>query len=241
MSMRQIALDLALDAQPSFDNFESAGNEAALEAVLDWVQCVGQPNRAVAPVLYLWGEHGAGKTHLLRAASHALAQRACRFGWMSEKEPRPARRVRAVPEFQPDWDALILDDVDRYTGRQQHQAFNWFVNALTPQSGRVRPVLAAGTVPPADMALREDLRSRLAWGEVHPLYVLGENAVRQALQRRAKAKGLALGEDVLRYMLTRFTRDTGSLMQLLEHLDRYALQTQRPITVPLLKAMLSDE
>jgi DnaA family protein len=156
-------------------------------------------------------------------------------------EARPARRSRRMAEFQPDWDALILDDVDCYTAAQQHQAFNWFVNALTPLSGRARPVLAAGSLPPADLPLREDLRSRLAWGEVHPLHVLGESAVRQALQRRARAKGLTLSEDVLRYVLTRFSRDTGSLMQLLDHLDRYALQTQRAITVPLLKAMLSDE
>ena len=236
MSMRQIALDIGLEAQPGFDNFESAGNEAAVEAVLDWVQAVGQPNRAVAPVLYLWGESGAGKTHLLRAAAQSLRQRACSLGWMDER----AVRGKAA-EFQPTWDAIVLDNVDAYSAAQQHHAFNWFVNAFTPQSGRVRPVLAAGALPPADLRLREDLRSRLAWGEVHPLHALNETSVRQALQRRAKAKGLLLSEDVLRYMLTRFSRDTGSLMQLLDHLDRYALQTQRALTVPLLKAMLNDE
>jgi len=41
-------------------------------------------------------------------------------------------------------------------------------------------------------------------------------------------------------MLTRFSRDLGSLTQLLDQLDRYALQTQRAITIPMIKAMLED-
>ena len=240
MSMRQIALDIGLEAPPSFENFEAAGNEAAVEAVQAWVHAVGQPHRSMAPVLYLWGEEGAGKSHLLRAAAQALLRRTCRFGWMGAVTPGAPTPVDADMEFAADWDAIILDDVDLYEAEQQHQAFNWFVNAFTPQTGNVRPVLAAGLLPPTDLKLRDDLRSRLAWGDIYPVQVLGEASARQVLQRRAKAKGLTLNEDVLRYVLTRFSRDTGSLMQLLEHLDRYALQTQRAITVPMLKAMFND-
>ena len=42
-------------------------------------------------------------------------------------------------------------------------------------------------------------------------------------------------------MLRRFSRDLSSLMQLLDKLDSYALQTQRAITIPLIKAMLESE
>jgi DnaA family protein len=42
------------------------------------------------------------------------------------------------------------------------------------------------------------------------------------------------------FMLNRFSRDLGSLVQLLDQLDGYALQTQRAITIPLLKSMLED-
>ncbi|HNE73013.1 MAG TPA: DnaA regulatory inactivator Hda, partial [Giesbergeria sp.] len=44
--------------------------------------------------------------------------------------------------------------------------------------------------------------------------------------------------EVMDYMLSRFSRDLGSLMQLLDRLDAYALRAQRAITIPLLKAML---
>jgi DnaA family protein len=43
------------------------------------------------------------------------------------------------------------------------------------------------------------------------------------------------------FMLSRFSRDLGSLMQLLDNLDHYALQTQRTITIPLIKLMLESE
>jgi DnaA family protein len=46
---------------------------------------------------------------------------------------------------------------------------------------------------------------------------------------------------VMDFILHRFSRDLGSLMQLLEHLDAYALQAQRAITIPLVKAMLESE
>jgi DnaA family protein len=44
----------------------------------------------------------------------------------------------------------------------------------------------------------------------------------------------------MNFMLRRFSRDLGSLMQLLEQLDGYGLQTQRPVTIPLIKSMLEN-
>ena len=89
--------------------------------------------------------------------------------------------------------------------------------------------------------LRDDLRSRLGWGHVFQLQLLGEAERRAVLRQEAEARGVALGDEVMDYMLRRFSRDLGSLMQLLDHLDRYALQTQRPITIPLIRAMLQNE
>jgi len=134
-----------------------------------------------------------------------------------------------------------MDDVHRYGAELQHTAFNWFVNAVTPLSGRPRAVLAAGSLPPADLPLREDLRTRLAWGHVFELHPLPEPELRAALRQAADARGVFLSDEVMDFVLRRFSRDLGSLMQLLDHLDRYALQTQRAITIPLVKAMLENE
>ena len=61
------------------------------------------------------------------------------------------------------------------------------------------------------------------------------------VQNQADARGIFLADEVMNYMLGRFSRDLGSLMQLLDHLDSFALRAQRALTIPLLKTMLKTE
>ena len=61
------------------------------------------------------------------------------------------------------------------------------------------------------------------------------------LRRAADERGVFLSDDVMDFMLNRFSRDLSSLMMLLDQLDAYALRTQRAITIPLLKSMLENE
>ena len=55
------------------------------------------------------------------------------------------------------------------------------------------------------------------------------------------ARGVMLSDDVIDYVLHPFSRDLGSLMELLEHLAGYALRTQRAVTIPLIRSMLENE
>jgi DnaA family protein len=101
--------------------------------------------------------------------------------------------------------------------------------------------VAAGRVPPVDLQVRDDLRTRLAWGHVFALQPLAEEQARAALRREADRRGIFLSDDVMDYLLTRFARDLKHLMQLLDRLDTFALSQHRNITVPLLKTMLAEE
>jgi DnaA family protein len=226
MPMKQIALDIGLARGPTLSTFCAGPNEAALKHLQLWA---GNPTRSPVPT-YLWGHTGSGKTHLLKAVEESLREQGATAGWLDATMLEP-------PEFSENWAVVLLDDVHLYTAVQQHAAFNWFVNAQTLQRG----VLAAGALPPADLKLREDLRTRLGWGHVFQLHVLSEPERRAVLRQAADARGVFLGDEVMDFMLTRFSRDLGSLMQLLEQLDGYAMQAKRAITIPLIKAMLQDE
>jgi DnaA family protein len=92
-----------------------------------------------------------------------------------------------------------------------------------------------------DLPLRDDLRSRLGWGHVFALQPLAEGETRAALRREADRRGIWLSDEVMDYLLTRFARDLGHLMALLDRLDGFALAEQRPVTVPLLKKMLAEQ
>jgi DnaA family protein len=224
--MKQIALDIGLAGPPSLANFFAGPNDAALKHLQLWV---GSPTRSPVPT-YLWGASGSGKTHLLKAVAEALREHGASAGWLDASMLEP-------PPFDDRWAVVLLDDVHLYTAVQQHAAFTWFVNAQTLQRG----VLGAGLLPPADLKLREDLRTRLGWGHVFQLHALSEPERRSVLRQAADERGVFLSDDVMDYMLTRFSRDLASLMELLTQLDGYALQTKRAITIPLIKSMLENE
>jgi DnaA-homolog protein len=226
MPMKQLALDIGLARGPSLASFCAGPNEAALKHLQLWA---GSPTRSPVPT-YLWGPSGSGKTHLLEAVAQSLREQGAAAGWLDASVHEP-------PEFNEAWAVVLLDEVHLYTAVQQHAAFNWFVNAQSLQRG----VLAAGGLPPADLQLREDLRTRLGWGHVFQLQVLSEPERRAVLRQAADARGVFLGDEVMDFMLTRFSRDLAHLMQLLEQLDGYAMQTKRAITIPLIKSMLEDQ
>ena len=221
--MKQLALDIGLATGPTLANFFAGPNEAALKHLQLWVS-----NSTRSPVpIYLFGASASGKTHLLKAVCETLRGQGATVGWLDSSVLEP-------PEYQESWSLVLIDDVQQFTAVQQHVAFNWFVNAQTHQLG----VLAAGELPPADLRLREDLRTRLGWGHIFQLQVLTELERRAVLRQEADTRGVFLGDDVMDFMLSRFSRDLGSLMQLLEQLDAYALQNKRAITIPLIKSML---
>jgi len=224
--MKQLPLDIGLARPPSLDSFLAGPNEAAWRHLQLWV---GSPTRSPVPT-YLWGAPASGKTHLLQAVQESLREQGASAGWMDATQPEP-------PEFDERWAVVLMDDVHLYSPAQQHAAFAWFVQAQALQRG----VLAAGAAAPVHLQLREDLRTRLGWGHVFQLHVLSEPERRAVLRQAADARGLFLSDEVMDFILHRFSRDLGSLMQLLEHLDAYALQTQRAVTIPLVKSMLESE
>ena len=220
--MKQIPLAIGPEAARTFENFLPGPNAAAV-AHLELL-------RPGAPPVYLWGPPGSGKSHLLHAAIERAQQQGESTAWFEAALPTPWQ----APEHC-DW--IVLDDCQALDEAQQQAAFALFVDAGA--QGAV--VLAAGSVPPVDLAVREDLRTRLGWGHVFALEPLAEPEVRSALRREADRRGTFLSDDVMDYLLTRFARDLKHLMAQLDRLDEFSLSTKRAITVPLLKQMLAEE
>jgi len=237
--MRQIPLDLGPAASPGFDDFIVGANGEALT----WLDQWPAPGYNQSPV-YLWGPSGSGKSHLLRALVEKAV--ALQFGviWLGAHN---AQIWDAPDEASPT--LAVIDDCDQLDPHnQQHLAFNLFIESVQAtrtdgddlDSGPLR-ILAAGKAPPVDLPVRDDLRTRLGWGLVFSLHPLDEARVKEALQREAARRGIDLADGVVSYLLTRYSRDLGFLMALLERLDRFALAEHRTVTVPLLKQMLALE
>jgi DnaA family protein len=127
-----------------------------------------------------------------------------------------------------------MDDCDQLNPEQQHALFN-LINQVRENNGTL---IASAKQAPLQLALREDLRTRLGWGLVYQVHGLSDEEKMDALTKSATARGLSLSAGVLPYLLTHFRRDMQSLSTMLDALDRYSLETQRPITLPLLRELL---
>jgi DnaA family protein len=220
--MKQIPLAIGAEGARRFDNFLPGANALAL-AHLQALQAGSAP-------VYLWGPIGSGKSHLLHALVQRLHEQGRRAGWFAPGD--------AVPwAFDESWELIVFDACDEFHADQQQAAFALFVQAATQGVALV----AAGRVPPIDLALREDLRTRLAWGHVFGMQPLAEPEVRAALRREADHRGVFLSDDVMDYLLTHHARDLKHLMAQLDRLDEFSLANKRAITVPLLKRMLIEE
>ena len=217
--MRQLLLSLTPPPAPSLQNFYTGRNAAALAAI-DQALCGRERS------VFLWGERGSGKSHLLRA-----------FVAAAEARGTPARYIPAphgeLAQARADA-AVAIDDVNSLDAAGQSTLFDLY-NAARSQGGCV---LAAASRPPAELALRDDLRSRLASGIVLRVLAMDDAEKADALNRYAEKRGLRLGSEIASYLLTHCRRDMSTQTAVLDALDRYSLEHKRPITLPLLREAL---
>ncbi|MFO1282791.1 MAG: DnaA regulatory inactivator Hda [Burkholderiales bacterium] len=220
--MEQLVFDLVRPRPADFENFVPGRNAEAVAAL---ERAAG--GAAAESGVFLWGPPGCGRTHLLRAA----AARARRTGRPVIECESPSALAETAPE--PGTLATV-DDVGFADANQQARLFTLY-NTLRERAGTL--VLAADA-PPARLALREDVRTRLAWGLVYEIVPLTDDEKPAALANWARSRGYALDAEVVAYLLSRGRRDMRTLVGTLEELDRRSLALKRPITVPLLREWL---
>lgn len=161
-----------------------------------------------ARFIYLWGETGCGKSHLIQACN-ALAH-------------------------TTDLDMICVDDVHTLSDDDQIALFDLY-NQLRESGGRL---LVSGIAAPGQMGLRDDLATRLAWGLSYQLHPLSDEEKTQALKIHADARGMKLPDEVLDYCLRHLRRDMPSLIATIDALDEWSLTDKRAVTLPLLKQLL---
>lgn len=211
--MSQLLLDIAPDWQPTLDNFVPGRNAELLSALQQALAGTGE--RCV----YLWGENGSGKSHLLRACIHA------------------AGGVYARGEVPSPISVVALDDVGQLDDMAQIRLFDLY-NQMRESGGML---LVSGQVSPMHLSLRDDLRTRLGWGLVYQLHGLSDEEKAQALARHADARGFSLPSEVTQYLLRHGRRDLPSLVATLDELDAHSLRLHRSPSVPLLKEVLQQK
>ncbi len=219
--MTQLLLDLRPNQPPSLDNFIAGANDELLSRL----RLLAAPGCFDA--LYLWGAPGCGKSHLLGAAA-SLALRRRPVLLLSGCRP-------AKTDFRaPPGGLLAVDDVDALDDDAQIALFRIFNTARLIGLG----LLLAGHRPPAQLKLREDLRTRIGQTLIYEVKTLNDEQKAAALRRHALERGLKVDDGLVRYLLVHGRRDLPSLMAVLDHLDRATLERKQYATLALLKEAL---
>ena len=213
--MRQLILDLLPESPPSLDNFVAGGNAETLTLLTEWLA-----GTRMDTSFCLWGEAGCGRSHLLQASGFAYADAA----------------LDPALKYAPTADQLAVDHVEQLDDAGQIALFNHF-NRLKMSAGML---LTAAGQPPAHLALREDLRTRLGSGLICRLQPLSDAEKAEALATQARERALKLTPEIIDYLMRHAPRDMRTLSTIVVALDRYTLEHKRAVTLPLLRELLAD-
>jgi DnaA family protein len=226
--MQQLPLGIRLPDRAVFASFLPGPNAEALEHARR--AAGGQAPGAT----WICGPASAGKTHLLQATCSQAAE-ARRAGYFPLAEL--ATLGTGVLEGLPQLECLCLDDLEAVVGHLEwEKAIFGLLREIEEGGGAL---VMAARPPPALLAWAlPDLGSRCSAGAVLPLRALDETEQQQALQLRARLRGVELPEETSRWLQRRFPRDMRRLYGLLDTLDEAALTAQRRLTVPFIREVL---
>jgi DnaA family protein len=244
---RQFALDISHTPKASLDNY-LPGQDRALISTLQslcqsWKEEVKptQENPLNHRWIYWWGPEGSGRSHLLESMTHAAEIMGVDsfslkpnepISWVRLEESIPTLALKNTPSV------ITVDDVDRLDDRLVAALFR-ILNEV--RASKNIHIFMTGNAAPANLTLREDLRTRLGWGLIFQTQLLDDDEKIQALEQAAKARGLVLSPEVLPWLLNRFYRDMPNLMALIDALDAYSLETKRAVTLPLVRELLQSK
>ena len=205
------------------------------------------PAQAYNP-LFIYGDSGLGKTHLLHAIGHYA------------KHLFPSLRVRYVnsEEFTNDFinsirddegssfkqiyrnvDMLLIDDIQFLAGKEhtQEEFFHTF-NAL---HNHQKQVVITSDLPPKQLTgFAERMRSRFEWGlitDVQPPELETRIAI---LRKKAQSESLNVPDDVMEYIASHITANIRELEGALIRVTAFASLNKQPVDVALAEVVLKD-
>jgi len=239
-----MSLRVSLDDDATFDNFylpENSVNHILVQHLRcrlnAWLSAQREtsPGTVLNDFSWLWGPQGAGRSHLMQAVCHEADKLGLKVFYLD---------LSTCGQMHPDVllglehvSALCLDELQWAEGRHEWELalfnlYNRMANQQTPL------LVAADKSPQQSGFVLADLQSRLQSAVVFQLAELDDEGKAAALQLRASRCGFELSREVADYLISRSERSTHSLFTILRKLDRHSLETQRKVTIPLIKSLM---
>jgi len=226
---QQLPVTFEFKANQTFDDFYPGSNQEIINQLKKTVAGTGEQ------LIFLWGEEGHGKSHLLQACcSEAFNQQSSSFYLdLSDSSSTDPELMTGLESFE----IVCLDNIDELAQRENWELalFNFFNRH---RDGNHKLIISASCPPNTiDFALA-DLKTRMNWGLSLKIQPLDDDHKIAALTHKAQQMGFEISTPVARFLLTHYDRNLTSLWLMLDKLDWASLAAQRKLTIPFLKQIL---
>lgn len=236
---------VGLNPRYTFENFvKGASNQFALAAAL---RVAETPARSYNP-LFIYGQAGLGKTHLLQAIGWYVHAHYAHYEvrYVSTEtflnEYVDAIRTNTTAAFKRryrDVDVLLIDDIQFMEGKEglQEEFFHTF-NSLHGANKQI--VISSDRMPDAIPTLEDRLRGRFRWGLITDIQPPDLETRLAILRNKADRDNTPLPADVLEFIATNITSNIRELEGALIRVTAYANLTREPASVAMAEQQLAD-
>lgn len=235
----------ALNPRNTFSSFIVGNNNQLAHAAS--IAVANEPGRAYNP-LFVFGETGLGKTHLMHAVAHQMLQNKpqAKIAYVSTEKftnefihaIRENKLVR-FRQFYRNVDALLVDDIHFLSGKEstQEEFFHTF-NELF-ESGK--QIFLASDRPANEIERLENrLISRFQWGLVTDIQAPDFETRAAILRKKADSLGIELETEILHFLAERIARNVRMMEGALTRIGSYASLINRPVDLSTVENLLGD-
>jgi len=221
--VNQLGLPITLDSKMLLENL--VGNQQLLDFIN---QLYFQDHSAE---IYVYGETGKGKTHLLQGAiSRALAKKKNGM-YIDCNEPMPEHVIDYIDQL--DW--IGIDNINQIDSQQQHLFFDLYNRAKLSEIS----IIVSGPTAPSSLSIMKDLKTRLGLATVFELEELNDDLTKEVLKNQMNERNLTIETKVYEYLFKHYSRNLNILISSINLLDRASLQSKQGITIPFVKKTLN--
>ncbi len=244
-SRHNLSYTNGLNPKNKFENFVvGGGNELAHAAS---IAVANAPAQAYNP-LFIYGETGLGKTHLMHAVAHHVLDTnpSARVAYIST-EKFTNKFIRGIQEnsltqFRRQFrkvDLLLIDDIQFLSGREriQEEFFHTFNELFENQ----KQIFLTSDRPASEIAkMQERLISRFQWGLVADIQSPDLDTRLAILGKKARALDLDLSEDILQFLAEKVTRNVRRMEGALTRISGYQRLIRDPLSIEVIERLLQD-
>ena len=232
-----------LNKQYRFDNFVVGPSNSLAYAAAQAVSV--RPGFVYNP-LFIYGQSGLGKTHLMHAIGNEIKEKNPKSLVLYQTADRfvnefiNAIRFDKVHKFKQKYqniDVLLIDDVQFIANKDQTQeAFFHIFNALYELHKQI--IFSADLVPQSMHGVAERLRSRMAWGLIVDIHAPKFETKIAILKRKAHANNELLPDDVAEYIANTVEYNIRDLEGALVRVIAFGALTKQPVSLTIAQKVL---